>query len=253
MDNQDIKAAIRHNRSFMKSDFQSFDIKTDQQLQLPQPPLVKPPSGAPVVTLPKEFEAAVTHPDYLELLHARRSHRVYGETPLSLLQLSFLLWSTQGIREIRGNNYATMRPVPSGGARHAFETYLAVLRVEGLERGIYRYLPMEHALERVSAAPDSFESQISASLCDQEWAVKSGAVFYYSVTPYRAEWRYSALAHRVVLIDAGHVVQNLYLSCTAAGCGTCAIAAFDQKVCDDMLGIDGEEEFTVYAAPVGTL
>jgi SagB-type dehydrogenase family enzyme len=71
--------------------------------------------------------------------------------------------------------------------------------------------------------------------------------------PYRCEWRYGIWAHRVAVIDAGHVSQNLYLACVALGLGTCAIAAFDMAVCDALFGLDGEEEFTVYASPVGTI
>jgi SagB-type dehydrogenase family enzyme len=65
------------------------------------------------------------------------------------------------------------------------------------------------------------------------------------------EWRYDRAAHKVIALDAGHVCQNLYLACTAMGMGTCAIAAYDQDDCDELLAVDGEEEFTVYIAPVG--
>ncbi len=67
----------------------------------------------------------------------------------------------------------------------------------------------------------------------------------------RMEWRYDLAAHKVIAIDAGHVCQNLYLACTSLGLGTCAIAAYHQEACDELLGVDGEEEFTIYLAPVG--
>jgi SagB-type dehydrogenase family enzyme len=65
------------------------------------------------------------------------------------------------------------------------------------------------------------------------------------------EWRYGLAAHKVIAIDAGHVCQNLYLSCEAIGAGTCAIAAYDQEAMDRLLRIDGKDEFTIYIAPVG--
>lgn len=65
------------------------------------------------------------------------------------------------------------------------------------------------------------------------------------------EWRYLEAAHRVILLDAGHVCQNLYLACENIGAGTCAIAAYDQEAMDSLLGVNGESEFTVYLAPVG--
>jgi SagB-type dehydrogenase family enzyme len=65
------------------------------------------------------------------------------------------------------------------------------------------------------------------------------------------EWRYGLAAHKVIALDAGHVGQNLYLSCEAVGCGTCAIAAYDQEAMDRLLRIDGLDEFVIYLAPVG--
>jgi SagB-type dehydrogenase family enzyme len=65
------------------------------------------------------------------------------------------------------------------------------------------------------------------------------------------EWRYDVAAHKVIALDAGHVCQNLYLACEAVDAGTCAIGAYDQEELDDLLGVDGIEEFAIYLAPVG--
>ena len=67
------------------------------------------------------------------------------------------------------------------------------------------------------------------------------------------EWRYSIAAHKVIAIDAGHVCQNLYLACEAIGAGTCAIAAYHQELMDKLISVDGENEFTIYLAPVGKI
>ena len=69
----------------------------------------------------------------------------------------------------------------------------------------------------------------------------------------RTEWRYAEASYKVIALDAGHVCQNLYLACEAIGAGTCAIAAYNQALADELLGIDGDEEFTVYLAPVGKI
>jgi len=65
------------------------------------------------------------------------------------------------------------------------------------------------------------------------------------------EWRYDQAAHRVILIDAGHICQNLYLACEAIGAGTCAVAAYHQEKIDHLLRLDGKNEFVIYLAPVG--
>jgi SagB-type dehydrogenase family enzyme len=246
----EVRRQIQDNRRFMKSIFGKDQYESDQSKKLPQPPLSHPAKGATVIPLTKDFAGVVKEADYLALLHARKSVRVYKQEPITLEQLAFLLWSTQGVTGIRGSNYAALRPVPSAGARHPFETYLAVFQVEGFEKGIYHYLPMEHALEFVGAV-DNLEDEVSVSLCGQGWAAKGAVTFFYTAVAYRSEWRYSIASHRVMLMDVGHVMQNLYLSAHAIGCGTCAIAAFEQEVADRLLQVDGEEEFVVYAAPVG--
>ena len=92
---------------------------------------------------------------------------------------------------------------------------------------------------------------ISAALLEQKWAARAGVVFFWSVVPYRAEWRYGIRAHRTILIDAGHVGQNHYLAATALGLGTCTVAAFDDPLCSRLFGLDGREEFIIYAASAG--
>jgi SagB-type dehydrogenase family enzyme len=246
---QDAREFMRHN---FKPELQEFE--SDQDLKKPQPPLQKARMRpeAEAIKLPRDFEALGMQGNLYEVLLKRKSARVYTGGTLSLLQLSLLLWATQGVKDIRGKKYATLRTVPSGGARHGFETYLMVQNVEGLQPGRYHYLAIEHQLEYLGPVEDAGQA-ITNSLEGQSWAAKASVVFYWSFVPYRCEWRYGVFAHRVALIDAGHVDQNLYLACTALGLGTCAIAAFDGAACDTLFGLNGEEEFTVYTAPVGTI
>ena len=113
---------------------------------------------------------------------------------------------------------------------------------------------MTHQLECLKRAEDGeLREMIGKSLCSQRWAEDAGVIFYYSMAAYRAEWRYGVYAHRVALIDSGHITQNLYLAATALGLGACAVAAVDTQYCNQLFGLDGEEEFIVYAAPVGTV
>ena len=188
----------------------------------------------------------------MSLIRDRRSARIYTNETMTPDELSFLLWATQGIKKIRGKAYATIRTVPCGGARHEFETYLIVRNVVGLRPGAYHYLPMLHALEFLHPIEDIPET-ITQTLCGQKWAAKANAVFYWSVVPYRAEWRYGIYAHRIALIDAGHVGQALYTACTGLGLGTCGLGAFQHEKCCNLFGLDGEEEYIIYTAPVGTI
>lgn len=245
---------MKKNRELMKSNFtETDDIQTDQELELPQPTLEKPHGvEAEIVDLPLAKETALENKDIYKCMKSRRSRRKYAGKPVTLNELSFLLWATQGVDKVMKNNYATLRPVPSGGARHAFETYLAVLNVEGLKKGMYRYLPLSHKLLFMYEDENIGEKVISATV-DQKFAGHGAVTFIWSCIPYRSEWRYSLSAHKTMLLDAGHVCQNLYLACEATGCGTCAIAAYDQKLADELIKVDGEDEFSIYIAPVGKI
>ncbi len=259
MINQETKdKLIQTGRTFMKGYGPHLtpedEFQSDQEMKLPQPPLVKAPMRGEEnrIALTKDFSKLEMKNNLIDVIRDRKSSRVYTQETMTLDELSFLLWATQGIKEIRGKAYATIRTVPCGGARHQFETYLLVRNVEGLENGAYHYLPMEHALEFLYPV-ESMEEKINASMCDQRWCSKANVVFYWSIVAYRVEWRYGIYAHRPALIDVGHVGQNLYLACSGLGLGCCAIASFDDQICSDIFGLDGQEEFVVYAVPVGTI
>ena len=262
--NDDIRNAgvweeIKTKRNFMKCpDFSTGMVESDQEKKLTQPPLCIEKKGE-AIELSINLEDAICKTSYMELLDKRRSERVYDENAvMSQSQLAFILWSSQGIQEIRGKNYATFRPVASGGARHAFETYFIVRNVDGLKPGLYRYLPLEHVGEKHVSVEfvkeiENHDECISDMLVGQKFAAFASVVIFLSCVAYRAEWRYSHMAHRVALIDLGHVGQNWMLSATAMELGSCCFAAFDQKVCDDVLELDGFEEYTVYACSVGKI
>ena len=92
---------------------------------------------------------------------------------------------------------------------------------------------------------------MASSLCNQLWALKANVILYFSYVPYRTEWRYGHLAHRIALVDLGHVGENIYLASTSIGLGTCGIGACVTSICDEMFELDGENEFILYSQPVG--
>jgi len=196
----------------------------------------------------------INHYTELELnlftcLNNRKSRRKYTDEPLSIEELSFLLWATQGIKG-KVNAKATKRTVPSGGSRHPFETYLAINNVTGLHCGIYRYLPLEHSIVFLFTESDQC-NRIAKAALNQVFVGNCAVTFIWSVIPYRCEWRYTTESKKIILQDSGHLCQNLYIACEAISCGTCAIGAYDQKLFDELLKIDGIDEFTIYVAPVG--
>ncbi len=230
-------------------------LETDQRKGIPVPPPQKsPPADACLIDLVAPADFTIGQMPLAEAIRRRRSHRTFTPEPLTRQELSFLLWATQGIgRVIEGGGriVRTLRSVPSGGARHPFETYLLVNRVEGLEPGLYRYLPLDHKLVLLSTDADLADRVHAASR--GQFVKESAVTFIWTAIPYRTEWRYSMLSPKIIAQDSGHLCQNLYLASEAIGAGTCAIGAYDQAKIDPILGVDGEEEFTIYMAPVGKI
>ncbi|MCU0632624.1 MAG: SagB/ThcOx family dehydrogenase [Methanolinea sp.] len=223
---------------------------SDQYRGLPAPPLEKSFSRDGLfITLPNPDTITVPPLNLRSAIENRRSLRHYTRDPLSLEELAYLLWCTQGIREIQ-DPYFTIRNVPSAGGRHSFETYLLINRVSGVKPGLYRYLAFSHRLLEVDTrlgVPD----RVMAACLGQAFVRASAVTFLWASVVYRMSWRYAERAWRLVHLDAGHAGQNLYLAAEQIGCGTCAIGAFDDRQAADVLGIDGVDEFVVYCAAVG--
>ena len=223
---------------------------SDQKKGLPQPPLeLGPDETALVVDLPAPPELPEYHFDLRAAIEGRKSARRYAQEPLTLEELAFLLWCTQGVKEII-DTYATLRTVPSAGARHAFETYLLVNNVTGLQAGLYRYLAIPHKLVRISTE-SGLADRFTEACLDQSHVKQSAVTFFWSAVVYRMTWRYAERGYRYLHLDAGHVCQNLYLSAQAVGAAVCAIAAFDDEALNQLLELDGEEQFVIYLATVG--
>ncbi len=235
-------------REFIAATRAEFMTPSDQMLGLPQPLLELSTGEGPVTPLPDPAEFEVPALDLWEAIVRRESIREFAREPLSLEELSYLLFATQGVRSVVGGEY-TLRTVPSAGARHALETYLLINRVEGVPHGLYRYLALDHRLLEVGRGP-LLDQQITAACYHQSFIEESAVTFLWTAVPYRMTWRYGERGYRYLFLDAGHVCQNLYLAAQPIGCGVCAIGAFDDEAINRVLGLD-EEQFLVYVAAVG--
>ena len=252
-------------RKFLKSDRWEEWRKqeTDQRKGVPVPPSQKSyPENTPLIDLVASVDLTIGEMPVIEAIRRRRSRREYIDEFITLEELSFLLWATQGIDAAAtqawddwlttknpaiGKSESILRTVPSAGGRHPFETYILVNRVKGVEPGLYRYLSLEHKLLFLSA-----DEELTEQVADtfMQWIQRSAAVFFWTTIPYRTEWRYSIVAHKMIAQESGHICQNLYLACESIGAGACA-TAYDQAKVDRILGVDGEDEFAICVAPVG--
>lgn len=258
MTQQEYEQHVLQARQLMKGHDADFStIVSGEKSGEPQLPLVKPAMGGKIIDLTKEFQPIIKKANILDVLTDRKSRRVYKDEPLTLDELSFLLWTTQGVKKVIGREKkASIRMVPSAGAKHPIETYVFVKNVVGLEEGLYHYLALDHQLEYVELLEEQ-RVKLTEATCGQIFFGESSVSFIWTVIPYRTEWRYTVMAQKYALIDVGHVCQNLYIACEAIGCGTCAIGAYDQELMDGLLHLDStpttsfDNEFVVYAASVG--
>jgi len=240
---------IETGRNFWDKTQYKFLGESEQERGLPMPPLELPiDPGLPRIALPaaNDFHPQV---DLTDLINNRRTLRTYAETPLSLLELSYLLWCTQGVRKIT-KRPSTSRSVPSAGARHALETLLLVNRVDGLQPGLYRFAAIENALVLLSADA-ALPAKLRDACYNQDHVPGSAVTFFWFAAFERMYYRYQERGYRYILLDAGHVCQNLYTAAGAIDCGVCAIGAFFDDELNPLLGLDGVEHFTVYAATLG--
>lgn len=227
--------------------------RTPQSCGEAPPPVQKAiPQGSTVITLPSIEQSTIPSADLLQVIRTRRSHRRFSDAAVSLEELAFLLYCTQGVTEAI-HPAAVLRTVPSAGCRHPFETYLVVQRVTGLEPGVYRYLPLDHAVIRLMVPSAGLMPELVRAVRGQRFVAGAAVTFVWTAIPARTEWRYAEASTKVIALDAGHLCQNLYLACGAIGAGTCAIAAYDQESADRLVNVDGKEEMVVYLSPVGKL
>ncbi len=242
---------VRDVRDGMKSNLTlETDWISDQMKGIAMPPSQKAvETTCERIPLPKPDLSILKKPNILTCIAERKSRRKYSTANLTLNELAYLVWATQGVRMAlsTGRHYRT---VPSAGSRHSFETYLVIQHVEGLKAGVYRYLPFDHQLAYLFTA-ENLPEKMTTLASDQPFVGNSAVCFIWSSIPNRMEWRYGLGSERVILMDVGHVCQNLYLAAESIGCGTCGIAAYDQEKLDQFLGLDGKDEFVIYLAPVG--
>jgi SagB-type dehydrogenase family enzyme len=225
-------------------------VQSDQMKKLPAPPFEKPiPDDALLIALPSIEQSDQGRMPLIEAMRKRRSLRRYSEEALTLDELAFLCWAVMGIHEVNEKNHHSYRTSPSGGGRHPFEMYLGVNRVDGLQPGLYRYSALTHKLILLRSGENLIEPLAGVAI--QGFIKDCAVLFIWTIIPYRHEWRYLCSGAKPVAMDMGHYCENLYLAAESMHAGACAIASYDQEMLDEFLGVDGEDEFTIYLCPVG--
>lgn len=212
----------------------------------PQPSPYKEYQGVPSVALPPLPPPG--GPALEAVIARRRSVREYANRPVELDELSRLLHYSTGVTDRRDPTWL-FRSIPSSGALFPIEVYPVIFNVAGVAPGVYHYDIQRHRLELVRAG--DFRQKVFAAALSQEMVLHTAMVLVLTGIFARVQWKYVDRSYRYLLLEAGHLGQNIYLAATALGLGPCGIGAFFDEEVDRLLGIDGRDEVTVYLLAVG--
>jgi SagB-type dehydrogenase family enzyme len=179
-----------------------------------------------------------------ETILKRRSVRDFLKKPLSLEDVSQLLWSAQGITDKQKGR----RTAPSAGALYPLEIYIAAGNISGLEQGIYKYKPT--ANELIKIAEGDYRKDLSKYSAQPKAIQTAPLTIVFSAVYERTSVKYGSRAERYVHIETGHASQNVCLQVISLGLSTVTIGAFqDEQVKKTMQMQENEEP--LYIMPVG--
>ncbi|MCD4700919.1 MAG: SagB/ThcOx family dehydrogenase [Candidatus Aegiribacteria sp.] len=208
------------------------------------------PEG-PVVSLPQPRLSSDVSVE--EAMQNRRSVRYYEDSPLTVAEVSQLLWSAYGLNYpvenapdfLRGG----LRTAPSAGALYPLELYLVVRDVTGLDPGIYLYKSETHELVRL-VGEDCWEEFSNAGFNQSHFETAAAAIVYSAVFERCTEKYGERGRDRYVCMDLGHSAENVYLQAYALNIGTCAIGAFSDLALKHVIRMTSAE-VPLYIMPLG--
>ncbi|MEI5137212.1 SagB family peptide dehydrogenase [Streptomyces libani] len=227
----------------------------------PPPPPVAPARPGRTVRLHRPDLGRVAREDrsFTDVLENRASRRAYGEHPLSLAELGAYLYRAARVRTLldarpeEGRHYAvTGRPYPSAGSAHELELYLAVHRCDGLDRGLYHYDPLGHALTALPGGPGTVDRLLHESAAATGGAPPPDVHLTVVSRIKRLSWKYAAHAYALTLKNSGVLLQTLYLVGTAMGLSVCALGGGDSDTPVHAFGLDPYDEIPVGAFLIGS-
>lgn len=177
-----------------------------------------------------------------EAINRRKSIRDYSNQPLTLIEVSQLLWAAQG------KNQEGSKVAPSAGALYSIEIYVVAKNVEGLVAGIYHYLSEDHALEVHQNT--QIDQDLKKAAYDQSYVEEAPVKIIISGIFARTTKKYGERGIQYVYQESGHIAQNIYLQAESLGLGTVVVGGFDQKKVDNLFNFK-EGQQTLYIMPVG--
>lgn len=179
-----------------------------------------------------------------EAIQNRRSRRTYSEEPVSMEELSQILWSAQGITDEETGH----RTAPSAKGSYPYSLYVVVRNVNGLDEGLYLYDPEDHTLGDLGLA-NAGDLLISAGV--QENSQTAPVVIAMAAVYAKTQEKFpDSDPVPNTLLEGGHIGENIYLQVEALGMATVVTGGFNSVAVGDAIGLDKNESI-VYLVPFG--
>lgn len=205
-------------------------------------------SGEAARPLPRSHEDSLLR----RLLRERRSCRSFTGAPLPLAHLAQVLenaYGVTGLIEETGSYRFYARPVPSAGALYPLEIYAATQAVETLPDGVYHYAGLDHCLESVKQG--AVLKGLGDLLLGQFFLDNANAALFFTAVFDRTLNKYGPRGYRYILMEAGHVAQNVCLLAAELGLATICLGGFVDHRLNGWIGLDGTTEAAVYVVGLG--
>ncbi|MCC7565874.1 MAG: SagB/ThcOx family dehydrogenase [Methanomicrobiaceae archaeon] len=222
----------------------------DMILRRPEPEEEMPvQEGADVIRLPDPKRIKIPDVSVRKAFEEWEPEAFFSRSSITLKELSFLLWSIQGYRKIKGNDQK-LRNVPSSGLRYPIETFFVAGEVEGLETGLYRYLPHSHQIvaERVDS---TLPFAMGTASMNFKLITRAAVTFLWVGIPYRSTWALGNRGFRSVLIEVGHICQALIMAASCIGCRVHPIDLFHDQIMIQLADLNPETQWPLYVGAVG--
>jgi SagB-type dehydrogenase family enzyme len=211
-------------------------------------PLFKEDFDARTIDLePPELPRA----SFASALQRRHSCRQFAERAVERGVIGTLLHGAYGVLD-RVDLWGEfcVRPVPSGGGLYPLELYVIAQRICDLEGGVYHYVPLGHRLEVVR--PHPLPSHLTSELfLGQPYLVGAAAIVVITAVVERSLWKYEDRGYRYVVLEAGHVAQNINLGAAALGIASLNLGGFFDEDLMSLLKLDQDREIALYGVALG--
>ena len=188
--------------------------------------------------------------DFFELIKKRKSRRNFSSEPLGADEISMILEYSCGITGPGSSDSFFHRAQASGGGRFPIETYLFVHHGnEEIPGGVYHYGVERHELHTLWA--HKFSPNEVNRYFMYPWAECASVSVLLTAVFERTMMKYGERGYRYILLEAGHIGQNVYLVSEALGLKCCALGGVRDTAIEELLDIDTSKESLVYSLAVG--